>query len=118
MGQVVSFKLSRGRVESLVQGSRPKPYKVTIEVKPHPEGEVERASPPSMASKAVFASKLLAGEMPVERRGSVLALVRDPLPRQEGDKDGLLLPGLRQPVQAHSRGRTTSWRRSSTGTPS
>ena len=64
MGQVVSFKLSSGRVESLVQGSRPKPYRVTIEVKSLPEARWKDIAA-SMASKAVFASKLLAGEMPV-----------------------------------------------------
>jgi uncharacterized Zn finger protein len=64
MGQVVSLKLSRGRVESMVQGSRPKPYRVTIEVKSLPK-EKWKDIAAAMASKAVFASKLLAGEMPV-----------------------------------------------------
>lgn len=64
MGQVVSFKLSEGKVESLVQGSRPKPYRVTIEVRPLPAAKWKDVAS-SMASKAVFASKLLAGEMPV-----------------------------------------------------
>jgi uncharacterized Zn finger protein len=64
MGQVVSLKLSRGRVESMVQGSRPKPYRVTIEVKSLPK-EKWKGIAASMASRAVFASKLLAGEMPM-----------------------------------------------------
>jgi uncharacterized Zn finger protein len=64
MGQVVNFKLSQGRVESLVQGSRPKPYRVTIEVKPLAAAKWREVAS-SMAVRAVFASKLLAGEMPV-----------------------------------------------------
>lgn len=64
MGQVVNFKLSEGRVESLVQGSQPKPYRVKIEVKPLPAAKWREVAS-SMAAKAVFASKLLAGEMPV-----------------------------------------------------
>jgi uncharacterized Zn finger protein len=64
LGQVVKFKLSEGRVESLVQGSQRKPYHVTIEVKPLPAASWKRVTA-SMGAKAVFASKLLAGEMPV-----------------------------------------------------
>jgi len=64
MGQVVSLKLSRNRVEWMVQGSRPKSYRVAIEVKSLPK-EKWKVVAASMASKAVFASKLLAGEMPV-----------------------------------------------------
>ena len=64
LGQVASLKLSRGRVESMVQGSRPKPYRVTIEVRSLPK-EKWKDIAAAMASKAVFTSKLLAGEMPV-----------------------------------------------------
>jgi len=64
MGQVVSFKLSEGRVESLVQGSQRKPYRVTIEVRPLPAPKWSEIAS-AMAAQAVFASKLLAGEMPV-----------------------------------------------------
>jgi uncharacterized Zn finger protein len=63
MGQVVSFELSQGKVEALVQGSRPKPYRVTIEVKQFQRNAWESVAK-AMASKAIFASKLLAGEMP------------------------------------------------------
>jgi uncharacterized Zn finger protein len=64
-GQVIGLKLSRGMAESMVQGSRPKPYRVTIEVKSLPK-EKWKDIAAAMASKAVFASKLLAGEMPVD----------------------------------------------------
>lgn len=63
MGQVVSFKLSRGKVDSLVQGSMPKPYRINITVNTLPEAKWKVIAA-SMASKAIFASKLLAGEMP------------------------------------------------------
>lgn len=63
MGQVMNFKLSEGRVDALVQGSRPKPYRVTVDVKQFQEKSWKDVAK-VMASKAVFASKLLAGEMP------------------------------------------------------
>ncbi len=64
-GQVLELKVSAGEVEARVQGSRPRPYRVRIAVKtlgPKDWARAERA----MASKAVFAAKLLAGEMPRE----------------------------------------------------
>ena len=63
MGQVMDFDMSKGAVTARVQGSRPKPYSVTISVKPLQEA-VWRRVVSAMGSKAVFAAKLLAGEMP------------------------------------------------------
>ncbi|MCX9084626.1 MAG: SWIM zinc finger family protein [Candidatus Methanoperedens sp.] len=62
-GQVIGFKLTPGKVTASVQGSTPKPYKVEIEVKSFTEAEWEKAIS-EMSGKAVFAAKLLAGEMP------------------------------------------------------
>lgn len=62
-GQVIGFKLTPGKVTASVQGSTPKPYKVEIEVKSFSEAEWEKAIE-EMSEKAVFAAKLLAGEMP------------------------------------------------------
>jgi len=72
MGQVMNFKLSEGRVDALVQGSRPKPYKVGIEVKQLSESTWKSVAK-AMASKAVFASKLLAGEIPQDVEGAFMA---------------------------------------------
>ncbi len=62
-GQVVSIEISRGVVTAKVQGSRPTPYTVRIQVKPLAPAEWERAAR-AIAGQAVFAAKLLNGEMP------------------------------------------------------
>jgi uncharacterized Zn finger protein len=62
-GQVLSVEIGKGRIAARVQGSRPAPYKVAIEVKPLPQEawvKVARAA----SSQAVFASQLLGGAMP------------------------------------------------------
>jgi uncharacterized Zn finger protein len=62
-GQVLNIDITPGRVESRVQGSRPSPYKVQIEIKPLSNKEWDKVAD-AMASQALFAAKLLAGEMP------------------------------------------------------
>jgi uncharacterized Zn finger protein len=62
-GQVLNIDITPGRVESRVQGSRPKPYNVEIEIKPLSNKEWDKVAD-AMASQAIFAAKLLAGEMP------------------------------------------------------
>ncbi|MDP2935476.1 MAG: SWIM zinc finger family protein [Dehalococcoidia bacterium] len=62
-GQVMNLEIQKGMVSARVQGSRPRPYAVTIELKPLSEADWERVTE-AMASQAIFAAKLLAGEMP------------------------------------------------------
>ncbi len=62
-GQVLDFELSTGKVEATVQGSVSKPYFVTIEIKPITKGAWDHVIE-EMSHKAIFAAKLLAGEMP------------------------------------------------------
>ena len=62
-GQVLNIDLQVGRVSSKVQGSRATPYRVKIEIPPLADAQWERAID-SMAEQAIFAAKLLAGEMP------------------------------------------------------
>ncbi len=62
-GQVVNIDLKVGRVDAKVQGSRATPYKVRLDVPPLDDGQWERAID-AMAEQAIFAAKLLAGEMP------------------------------------------------------
>jgi len=62
-GQVLNIDITPGRVESRVQGSRPSPYKVQIEIKPLSNKEWDKVAD-AMASQAIFAAKLLSGEMP------------------------------------------------------
>ena len=62
-GQVLNLDIQSGRIESRVQGSAPRPYKAKIEIAPLSEKEWERVAD-AMAQQAIFAAKLLAGEMP------------------------------------------------------
>jgi uncharacterized Zn finger protein len=62
-GQVLDLEVRKGVVEARVQGSRVRPYRVKLGVETLDEGDWARAER-AMAAKAVFAAKLLAGEMP------------------------------------------------------
>ena len=62
-GQVVSIEIAKGQVSALVQGSRPKPYKVSIGVKPISAAAWKRATS-AMAAEAAFSARLLNGQMP------------------------------------------------------
>lgn len=62
-GQVLDFKLTPGKVTARVQGSRPEPYSVSIDIKPLTD-EAWNKVLEEMSQKAIFAAKLLAGEMP------------------------------------------------------
>jgi len=62
-GQVISIDVEPGMVKAKVQGSRPKPYNVKIKLKPLSDQDWDKVTD-AMASQALFAAKLLAGEMP------------------------------------------------------
>jgi uncharacterized Zn finger protein len=62
-GQVLSIEVEKGEVTAEVQGSRPKPYQVHIRVKPLTEAQWRRLGA-VLSREALFAAKLLAGEMP------------------------------------------------------
>src|SRR5512140_1256637 len=56
-GQVLNLDIKPGRVNSRVQGSRPSPYKVQIDIQPLSDKEWERVAD-AMAEQAIFAAKL------------------------------------------------------------
>ncbi|HEX7734044.1 MAG TPA: SWIM zinc finger family protein [Ktedonobacteraceae bacterium] len=62
-GQVASIDVEPGIVKARVQGSQPRPYNVKIQLKPLADRDWERVID-AMAAQALFAAKLLAGEMP------------------------------------------------------
>jgi uncharacterized Zn finger protein len=64
-GQVLSIEVDKGIIEARVQGSCPEPYDVTIEVQSLDRAAWKKVAD-SVAGQAVFASKLLGGEMPHE----------------------------------------------------
>ncbi len=62
-GQVLSIAVQEGRISAKVQGSRPKPYDIAIEVKTLSDAEWTKVID-ALGRQALFAAKLLAGEMP------------------------------------------------------
>ena len=64
-GQVLSIDVKKGMIEARVQGSRPEPYQVSIKVRPLMPVEWKRLAG-QLSTQAIFAAKLLAGEMPQE----------------------------------------------------
>jgi uncharacterized Zn finger protein len=64
-GQVLTMNLSTSLVVAQVQGSRPEPYRVRIAVKAFTDREWLRIEE-ALAGQALFAAKLLAGEMPAD----------------------------------------------------
>ncbi len=63
MGQVVSVDVQKGTVIAKVQGTRTKPYSITIGLVPLSDKDWDKVTD-VMASQAIFAAKLLSGEMP------------------------------------------------------
>ena len=62
-GQVISLDVSREGVQAVVQGSRPEPYTVEIRFKRLSDQAWERVID-AMAAQALYAARLLSGEMP------------------------------------------------------
>jgi uncharacterized Zn finger protein len=62
-GQVLAIDIEAGIVKAQVQGSMPKPYKITIRLRPLSDQDWEKVTD-ALASQAIFAARLLAGEMP------------------------------------------------------
>ena len=62
-GRVLRLEVRPGRVEADVQGSRYDAYRVTFRLKKLPRAQWEKAID-TLASQALFAAKLLGGEMP------------------------------------------------------
>jgi uncharacterized Zn finger protein len=63
VGQVVSLDVSREGVTAVVQGSRPKPYTVHIGFKRLDDAAWDRVIN-AMSAEALYAARLLSGEMP------------------------------------------------------
>lgn len=87
-GQVLSIDVQPGLVKARVQGSRPRPYNVEIRLKPLSDQDWDRVTD-AMADQAIFAAKLLAGEMPtnIEEAFSAVQLSLFPTAARELDTD-------------------------------
>ncbi|MGW4678444.1 SWIM zinc finger family protein [Micromonospora taraxaci] len=64
-GQVLTLDIAPGRVSAVVQGSRPKPYQVSIALRPFPDALWSRIEE-ELAGQAFFSARLLAGDLPDE----------------------------------------------------
>jgi uncharacterized Zn finger protein len=85
-GQVIGFEISCGYVTAQVQGSRPKPYRVQMQVTPLTTAQWRKVEQ-ALAAQALFRARLLAGEMPPEIE-DVFASCGTPLfPRSARDLD-------------------------------
>ncbi len=62
-GQVTKLDVGRDGVDARVQGSRPQPYRVSIRFRRLPDDAWDAVAE-VMAGQALFAARLLAGEMP------------------------------------------------------
>ena len=83
-GQVLSVDIEPGVVTAKVQGSRPQPYRVKIAVKTLDKGDQEKLAA-LLSSQALFAAKLLAGEIPPEIEPLCAAAGVSLFPERAGD---------------------------------
>src|SRR5947209_5948150 len=83
-GQVLSIEVGKGEVEARVQGSRPKPYDVTIGVKVLTAAEWQQVLK-ALAGQPLFVAKLLAGEMPQDIEQVFREAKLSLFPQKKGD---------------------------------
>lgn len=85
-GQVIDMDVDTGEVTARVQGSRARPYSVSIGVAVLGDAEWTRVEE-AMASQAVFLARLLAGEMPHEIEDAFAATGLSLFPATADDLD-------------------------------
>lgn len=99
MGQVLSIEETRNGINARVQGSRAKPYKVTIQVAPLSDKQWEKVLD-VLSSQAIFAAQLLAGEMPAQIDDAFAAARVSLFPHRKGDlKTGCTCPDWANPCK-------------------
>jgi len=83
-GQVMEIDVAPGYVSAQVQGSRRKPYTVSIQLQPLSDGQWDKVLE-ALSEQAIFAAQLLNGEMPPDIE-QVFEAVKVPLfPASRGD---------------------------------
>jgi uncharacterized Zn finger protein len=83
-GQVLDIQIAPGEVKAKVQGSRPRPYQVSIKLKPLSAADWRKLTE-AMAEEARFGAKLLAGEMPTDIEEVFQAEGLSLFPKAHGD---------------------------------
>ncbi|MBI4492118.1 MAG: SWIM zinc finger family protein [Chloroflexi bacterium] len=83
-GQVVKLDVGREGIAALVQGSRPTPYQVSIRFRRLSDAEWDKVAD-AMSAQALYAAKLLSGEMPAQIEEVFAAAGASLLPAASGD---------------------------------
>lgn len=83
-GYVLSIEVERGEVKAKVQGSMSKPYQISIELKTLTDAEWKNLAE-AFSHQAIYAAKLLAGEMPPEIEEVFAAQKLSLFPARGGD---------------------------------
>jgi uncharacterized Zn finger protein len=83
-GEVLSIDIAEGEVKAQVQGSRPQPYAVTIEVKVLTRKQWDQVVE-ALSAQALFVAKLLAGEMPQDIEQVFEKMKLSLFPQQQAD---------------------------------
>ncbi|MGH3086014.1 MAG: SWIM zinc finger family protein [Rubrobacteraceae bacterium] len=83
-GQVLSLEEATGGVVAKVQGSRRRPYRVDIALEPLTDAEWERVTD-ALSERALFAARLLSGEMPEDIEEAFRAAGVSLFPAYEGE---------------------------------
>jgi uncharacterized Zn finger protein len=83
-GQVLAITVDTGLVSAQVLGSRPKPYDISIEVKPLSKADWRKFAE-VVSSQAIYGAKLLGGEMPQDIETVFEAAGLSLFPRKLGD---------------------------------
>lgn len=83
-GQVVGLNVAPGSVQATVQGSRPKPYRVRVAVRPLPAATWSRVFA-QLRSRADVGAALVSGEMPesIEESFQAVGVTLLPLPNRD-----------------------------------
>jgi len=83
-GQVVQLDVGREGVSARVQGSRPSPYRVSIKFRRLSDAEWEKVTD-ALAAEALYAARLLSGEMPEDIEQAFAAAGVSLFPAGSGD---------------------------------
>lgn len=83
-GQVLSLTEGHGEVSAKVQGSRSRPYKITIRIKPLSEKNWDRVLE-ALLARPIFMAQLLAGEMPQDIEEAFAAVDLSLFPSTDDD---------------------------------
>lgn len=83
-GQVLSIEETKDGIAARVQGSRPSPYKIKIQITPLNDAQWEQVFD-ALAEQAIFTAQLLAGEMPQEIESAFEAVKISLFPDRRSD---------------------------------